>query len=253
MTVMGTDESAPVERGYLAIPPWTSLARRLLDIAVGVPLCLLLLIPVLVLSLVLMVRFRANPIFVHKRIGRDGKLMSIPKLRTLPPATNPYADKTVVDLRAPNPFTAFLRTRHLDELPQLYLVPIGRLSLVGPRPRMPFEAEALGDETYNTLRTSIRQGCTGLWQVGEDTGRRVSDHPEYDLVYLSQVTVRLDLWILWRTLCQALGGRGFNLGEVPRWLWRDPDALPISSRSTVLSTIDLTTSRDESLAIAPGV
>src|SRR5690242_7984456 len=138
------------------------LAKRLLDIAIGVPLCIMVLPVVAILAVYLAIRFRASPFFVHQRLGHGGRLITIPKLRTLPPDTHPYADKTVVDLEAPHRLTAFLRARHLDELPQLFLVPIGRLSLVGPRPRMEAEAEAHGDEEYNTIRTSVRQGCTGL-------------------------------------------------------------------------------------------
>jgi lipopolysaccharide/colanic/teichoic acid biosynthesis glycosyltransferase len=200
------------------------IAKRLLDIAIGVPLCVLVFPTVMVLALYLLVRFRANPFFVHQRIGHRGRLISIPKLRTLPPDTHPYADKTVVTLEAPHALTAFLRSRHLDELPQLFLVPIGRLSLVGPRPRMASEAEAHGDERYNAIRTSVRQGCTGLWQVSGDARDRVSDHPEYDVLYVSQATILLDVWVLWRTLLQALGSRPVDLEDVPSWLLRDAPA-----------------------------
>lgn len=197
------------------------IAKRLLDIAIGVPLCVLVLPTVVLLAVYLLIRFRANPFFVHQRIGHRGRLISIPKLRTLPPDTHPYADKTVVDLEAPHAITAFLRSRHLDELPQLFLVPIGRLSLVGPRPRMATEAEAHGDERYDALRTSVRQGCTGLWQVSHDARDRVSDHPEYDVLYVSQATFLLDVWILWRTLLQAVGSSPIDLENVPTWLLRE--------------------------------
>ena len=72
-------------------------------------------------------------------------------------------------LTPPSRLTAFLRRSHLDELPQLLLVPIGRLSLVGPRPRMVSEAEACDDDVYNAVRTTVPQGCTGLWQVSTGT------------------------------------------------------------------------------------
>ena len=220
------DDSAPGALASQPVLPWTSAAKRALDIVIGIPLCLLALPVLLVLAVILAFFFRANPLFMHKRVGRGGKLISIPKLRTLPPDTHPYADKTVVDLKAPHPLAAFLRSRHLDELPQVFLVPIGRMSLVGPRPLMAAEAEAHADPAYNAVRTSMRQGCTGLWQVSKDTALRVTDRPEYDLLYVSQGTVRLDLWILWRTLYQALGGSsGVQLADVPRWLWRDPKSL----------------------------
>jgi lipopolysaccharide/colanic/teichoic acid biosynthesis glycosyltransferase len=213
------------------IDDWTrldrrsTLGKRAIDLLIGVPLALLALPVILILAAVLAVYFRTNPFFVHKRIGEGGELISIPKLRTLAPDTHPYADKVHHDVAAPHRFTAFLRARHIDELPQLLLVPLGKLSLVGPRPRMENEAELHGDELYNELRTSVPQGCTGLWQVSQGASDRVSDHPEYDLLYLSQHTLRLDCWILWRTLHQAVGGTPVRLDEVPRRLLRDPDAL----------------------------
>ena len=132
----------------------------------------------------------------------------IPKLRTLEPDHDRYADKTAVALTPPSRLTAFLRRSHLDELPQLLLVPIGRLSLVGPRPWKVSEAEACDDEVYNAVRTTVPQGCTGLWQVSTGTTARVSDHPEYDLFYVQQRTVRLDVWIVWRTVIQTLRAAG---------------------------------------------
>ena len=221
MVSIGSAESV---HAHVAADRRSLFAKRLLDVVVGVALCVLVLPVVVVLAVYLLIRFRANPFFVHERIGHGGRLISIPKLRTLPPETHPYADKTLVDLEAPHRLTAFLRSSHLDELPQLFLVPIGRLSLVGPRPRMAAEAEAHGDERYEAIRTSVRQGCTGLWQVSHGACDRVSDHPEYDLLYVSQATILLDLWVLWRTLFQALGSGPIGLEEIPTWLLRDTRA-----------------------------
>ena len=206
-------------------------SRRALDIAVGVPISLVVLPVVLVVALVLAVRFRANPFFIHNRVGYRGQTIPIPKLRTLSPDTHPYADKTVVRIEAPHGFTRWLRKSHLDELPQLLLVLTGRLSLVGPRPRMLCEIDDHGDEAYDDLRTSVPQGCTGLWQVSCGTHGRVSDHPEYDEFYVEQHNLRLDLWILWRTLSQTVGGRSIDFDDIPRWVLRDPDCTrtPVAS------------------------
>jgi lipopolysaccharide/colanic/teichoic acid biosynthesis glycosyltransferase len=200
--------------------PW---AKRVIDVVVGVPLCVIAVPIILALAVVLAWQFRTNPFFVHDRVGRGGLLVSIPKLRTLPRHTHPYADKTVTELVPPSRFCQVLRSTHLDELPQLFLVPFGRLSLVGPRPRMIGEARDHGDEEYAAVRTSIPQGCTGLWQISTDQVHRVSDHPEYDLFYVAQRTTRLDAWILWRTVWRTLGGAAIQLGDIPPWLLRRPD------------------------------
>lgn len=198
--------------------------KRAVDVVVGVPAALLALPVVAVLALALFLLHRVNPFFWHDRIGHGGRLIPIPKLRTLAPHTDRYADKTIVSLETPSRLARALRASHLDELPQLFLVPFGHLSLVGPRPRMLPEAEQHGDAEYEMVRTSVRQGCTGLWQISHHDSTRVSDHPAYDHFYVRQQTVRLDLWILWRTMRMMLGAGRVHLHEVPRWTLRDPAA-----------------------------
>jgi lipopolysaccharide/colanic/teichoic acid biosynthesis glycosyltransferase len=177
---------------------------------------------VLVLAAVLVVVHGTTPFFVHERIGWRGRRVMVPKLRTLVPWHDPYADKTAVAIVGRSRLTAFLRETHLDELPQLFLVPIGRMSLVGPRPRMAVEAAACRDHEFDELRTTVLPGCTGLWQISDAQRGRVSDRPEYDRLYVEQRTVRLDLWIVWRTIAQALGAAPIVIDDVPRWALRAP-------------------------------
>lgn len=204
-------------------------ARRAFDLALGIPITILALPLVIVAATYLGIRFRANPFFVHNRVGFRGRTISIPKLRTLTPDTHPYADKTVVRIEAPHGFARFLRSSHLDEVPQLLLVLTGRLSLVGPRPRMLAEVADHDDPEFEALRTAVPQGCTGLWQISVEQHKRVSDHPEYDVFYVENHTLRLDLWILWRTALQALGASPITLDDVPRWALPGRDALQAST------------------------
>jgi lipopolysaccharide/colanic/teichoic acid biosynthesis glycosyltransferase len=200
---------------------------RVVDLVVGLPLCILAVPIVLVLAAVVAVLHGADPFFVHERIGWRGRRLMVPKLRTLFPWHDPYADKTAVAIVPRSRLTAFLRTSHLDELPQLFLVPIGRMSLVGPRPRMAVEAAACRDPEFDELRTTVLPGCTGLWQISDARGR-VSDHPEYDRLYLEQRTVRLDVWILWRTAIQTFGTAPISIADVPRWAMRAPGSVEIA-------------------------
>jgi lipopolysaccharide/colanic/teichoic acid biosynthesis glycosyltransferase len=200
-------------------------AKRVFDVAIGLPLCILMVPVVLLFAMLLAAQHRASPFFVHDRIGHGGRRVAIPKLRTLAPGFHPYADKTKVAVEAPTRLAQFLRRTHLDELPQLFLVPFGRLSLVGPRPRMISEAAEHGDPEYEAIRTSVLQGCTGLWQVSGHEGR-VSDKPEFDRFYVEQHTVRLDAWILWRTVGQVFtGARQVDVADIPRWVLRRPDVV----------------------------
>jgi lipopolysaccharide/colanic/teichoic acid biosynthesis glycosyltransferase len=116
--------------------------------------------------------------------------------------------------------TTFLRKMHIDELPQLFLVVTGNLSLVGPRPKMPDAVEPVG-VIYGRARVQVPQGCTGLWQISEGKADLPSDHPEYDLFYVANHSVRMDLWILWRTLMHGLRiTKLITLADVPAWTLR---------------------------------
>jgi O-antigen biosynthesis protein WbqP len=200
-------------------------AKRAFDAVVGLILCVLITPVVLTLMVILAIQHRSpRVVFIHQRVGYRTRLITVPKLRTLHLETHPYADKTLVDLVPVSRFANFLRRSHLDELPQLYLVPIGRLSLVGPRPRMQEEAALDVDPRFRLVRTAVPLGCTGLWQVGAHTGGRVSDAPEYDYFYVRHRTLRMDLWIMWRTVAQLYGAKGVSLDRVPRWLMAPAEA-----------------------------
>jgi lipopolysaccharide/colanic/teichoic acid biosynthesis glycosyltransferase len=201
----------------------TSGVKRAVDVVLGVPLCLVALPVIVVSAVVVTLAFRAWPLFVHLRVGHRGRIVAIPKLRTLTPGTPIYADKTLTELGPHSWFMNALRSTHLDELPQLFLVPLGRLSLVGPRPRMAVEVADHGDPTHETARTSVLQGCTGLWQISGHRGR-VSDRPEYDDYYVREQTLRLDAWILWRTVRQLFVSSTVELADIPAWTRRRPRA-----------------------------
>ncbi|MDP1793511.1 MAG: sugar transferase, partial [Acidimicrobiales bacterium] len=91
------------------------------------------------------------------------------------------------------------RNKHLDELPQLFLVLTCKMSQVGPRPEMP-NLHAAGDKEFAELRTTVRPGCAGLWQVSEHQDRMIWEAPIYDMAYIKHPSLGFDLWILMRTM-----------------------------------------------------
>lgn len=188
-----------------------------MDIGLGAMLALLALPVIVLLALIVAVRTRQWPFFGHSRPVQGGRMISFPKLRTLPKSMPRYELKDGGKVIAVDRFCAFLRRRHLDELPQLLLVPLLKMSLVGPRPKMPDRFEPT-DPGYRDARQLVRQGCTGLWQIGEHSSHLMHDVPEYDFSYLQYGSVRMDLWILWRTALLLIGGRSIRLDEVPRWV-----------------------------------
>ena len=212
--------------------------KRVLDVTAATLLAALTLPVVLVLSVVLAVHLRAWPFFTHERIGRDGDPIRVTKLRTLPPSTRPYALKTEVEL-ATSRLCQMLRRLHLDELPQLWTVATGAMSLVGPRPKMPDEHEPV-EPLYGLERVTVPQGLTGLWQVSDATNVLPSDAAEYDIFYVRNRTFLLDLWILWRTVGVVLGlGNGVRLADVPGWAL--PAAAPPARRVVVSTDVAPTT------------
>jgi exopolysaccharide biosynthesis polyprenyl glycosylphosphotransferase len=100
----------------------------------------------------------------------------------------------------------FLRRYSLDELPQLWNVLKGEMSLVGPRPALPEEVEQFDDWARNRLK--VKPGMTGLWQVSGRTETSFSEYIRYDLFYIQNWSLSLDMWILWRTLRAVTSGEG---------------------------------------------
>src|SRR5207245_198859 len=149
---------------------------------------------------------RAWPFFSQTRIGLNGREFKFLKLRTLPPSAPAYASKYEIEGVKRTKVAQFLRGTHLDELPQLFLVLAGKMSLVGPRPEMPNLHETF-NRPHRLARESLRPGCAGIWQTSVDNDRLIVEAPEYDLFYAEQASLRLDLWILLRTAVMMAGGR----------------------------------------------
>jgi lipopolysaccharide/colanic/teichoic acid biosynthesis glycosyltransferase len=97
-----------------------------------------------------------------------------------------------------------LRRTSIDELPQLWNVLNGDMSLVGPRPEMPFIVQQYTSEQQRRLQ--IRPGITGLWQVSPARSQPIHEHLEYDLYYIDHYSFRLDLSILLNTISAVVRG-----------------------------------------------
>ena len=192
--------------------------KRCVDVVLGTVLAVLAVPVIAVLAVGVAWSLRCSPFFAQQRVGRNGRTFRFWKLRTLPKAAPAYADKYAIKALETPAFARFLRRTHLDELPQLFLVLRGHMSLVGPRPEMPQLHES-GDDGFARARTSVRPGCTGLWQVSVAYHQLIWEAPEYDLSYLRFANLRLDLWILWRTAAMMLGrAEPVTLDDVPRWV-----------------------------------
>ena len=203
--------------------------RRAFDFVAALLLLLIALPAIFLFAIGVAISLRTWPFFGQTRVGRNGEHFNFIKLRTLPPTAPKYASKyDIQDIRAPW-LCRVLRALHLDELPQLFLVLIGKMSLVGPRPEMP-SVFAHYPQPFATDRVKVRPGCTGLWQVSADGNKMIAEHPEYDEFYVRNRTWRLDIWILFRTvkLMSPVGRGSFDsIDALPEWAWASVRTEPI--------------------------
>ncbi len=201
-----------IERVFCpAIPP-RAVAKRSFDLAVSALLLLLLSPMFVIISLVLVLRFRRSPFFAHERVGRDGDLFRCLKFRTMrdpqpdeQPVPHP-AFKEGTDTRTTR-LTSWLRRTSLDELPQLLNVLNGEMSIVGPRPVVQDElAMYFGD--YAPLLLTVKPGMTGLWTVSGRSDVPYPERSQIELQYVTNMSLKRDVWIIARTIIAVIGGRG---------------------------------------------
>jgi lipopolysaccharide/colanic/teichoic acid biosynthesis glycosyltransferase len=149
-----------------------------------------------------------GPVFLRqRRVGRNGEPFLMWKFRSMYVDAPLYARSPTTD-RDPRltKFGRSLRRYSLDELPQLWNVLKGEMSLVGPRPEMPFIAKEYGD--YERLRLNATPGITGLWQISPARAMPIHENLELDLYYIGHRSFFLDLAILIRTVTAVLRGIG---------------------------------------------
>jgi lipopolysaccharide/colanic/teichoic acid biosynthesis glycosyltransferase len=181
------------------------LAKRVVDICVS-SLLLVVFSPFLFL-IGLMIRLGSPgpALFVQKRAGKNGELFNMYKFRSMYMGTPRYevSPTQSIDPRITQ-LGRFLRRTSLDELPQLINVFVGDMSLVGPRPEMPFIVEHYSDQ--HRRRLQVIPGITGLWQLSVDRALPIHENIEYDLYYIRNRTFFMDVAILLHTLLFAVGG-----------------------------------------------
>ena len=161
-------------------------------------------------------------LFRQLRVGLNGHPFSILKFRSMRTGAATYAPspRGDVDPRITR-IGRVLRTTGLDELPQLINVLRGEMSLVGPRPEMPFIVESYSE--LHRRRLEAMPGITGIWQLSADRHVEIHDNIEYDLYYVTHRSLTTDLLILFETLV-------FSIGQVARAIVRPSaaDARPAS-------------------------
>lgn len=176
------------------VRPLYRAAKRLIDLAVSASL-LLLALPLLLLIALLIKRDSPGPVFFSQvRVGLGGRTFRMLKFRTM--YVDQCGDAISPDSKQDPRVTRIgriLRATSLDELPQFLNVLIGEMSLVGPRPEMPFIVESYSP--VDRLRLDAKPGITGLWQVSEARKAPIHENIDYDLYYIENQSIVLDMVI----------------------------------------------------------
>jgi exopolysaccharide biosynthesis polyprenyl glycosylphosphotransferase len=186
---------------------WQEVLKRIADVVVASVLLVLLSPLMLVVSLLVRRQTGDSPIFRQGRVGRGGRTFTLHKFRSMRSDAEPYAEAPTADGDPRITLIGrWLRRYSLDELPQLWNVLKGDMSLVGPRPEMPFLVDQY--ERWQRRRLDVRPGLTGLWQILGRKELPLRENIEYDFYYITNRSLLLDLVILLKTIGVVLRGRG---------------------------------------------
>jgi Undecaprenyl-phosphate glucose phosphotransferase len=186
---------------------FNTIVKRAIDIAISSVALILLSIPIGIIALLVKATSKGSVLFHQERMGLDGKPFTIVKFRSMfddaEKQTGPVW--AVADDPRVTPVGRFLRRSNLDELPQLWNVLRGDMSIVGPRPERPhFVAQFKHKIPQYMLRHKVKAGLTGWAQVNGWRGNTALEKRiEYDLYYIENWSVRLDLKIMWLTLLKG--------------------------------------------------
>lgn len=184
------------------------MTKRLFDILVGGIISVIFAVPVLVIALLVRLTSKGPVIYWSRRMGKDEKPFMMPKFRTM------HVDTPLVPtagLKDPERYVTrvgrILRKTSLDELPQIYSVLVGEMSLVGPRPVITEETELLRDRRLADV-SQLKPGITGWAQVNGRDRVTPAEKVRLDAEYLARKSIWFDLVILWRTFFYVIGSRG---------------------------------------------
>lgn len=181
--------------------------KRMLDVSLALPLLMILLPVMLVLAGILFCVSPGPVLFKQLRPGRQGRLFRLYKFRTMTEARD-LTGQLLPDAQRLTPIGRWLRKYSLDELPQLWNVLQGELSLVGPRPLLPEYLPLYSPE--QARRHQVRPGITGWAQVNGRNAISWEQKFHYDVWYVDQLSWRLDLRILLLTLQKVVKPSGIQ-------------------------------------------
>ena len=186
---------------------YKTLLKPLLDFTAALTGILLLSPIFLLVTLGLFVSNNGKPFFFQLRPGKNGKIFKMVKFKTMSDKTNKDGN-LLPDAKRLTKIGSFVRKTSLDELPQLFNVLKGEMSLIGPRPLLP-EYLPLYSEEQNR-RHEVKPGITGWAQVNGRNAISWEDKFKYDVWYVDNASFLVDMRILFLTIKKVLGSEGIN-------------------------------------------
>jgi O-antigen biosynthesis protein WbqP len=181
-----------------------------MDLLLGVFITLTLLIPILTVALMVRITSSGTILYWSARVGHRNRIFKMPKFRSMQVGTPAFASHL---LQNPDkwftPIGSFLRKSSLDELPQLYCVIKGDMSLVGPRPALFNQDDLIALRTDAGVHELV-PGLTGWAQVNGRDDLSIADKVKLDTEYIKKRSLGFDLWILWLTLLNVLRRVGIS-------------------------------------------
>lgn len=186
---------------------YAAFGKRALDILVSLAALAVLWPLLLVLTVIGAVVMGGNPFFTQLRPGKDEKLFRLVKFRSMTNARD-QEGRLLPDEKRLTKYGKFLRASSLDELPELWNILRGDMSLVGPRPQLVRDMVFMTGQQRR--RHSVRQGLTGLAQVNGRNAVTWEQKLEYDLIYIESITFWGDMKLLLRTVGKVFSREGVS-------------------------------------------
>lgn len=196
------------------------ILKRIFDVFASSVALIILLIPFVIISALIIIDCpRVSPIYTQTRVGKDGREFKFYKFRSMIPDAESMLDELLDENEMDGPafkmkddpritrFGRIIRKCSVDELPQLFNVLKGDMSLVGPRPPLPREVEMYDD--YQRQRLTVIPGMTCYWQIQPSRNDLSFDEwLEWDLRYIEDRSIKTDLIILFKTIGAVCGLEG---------------------------------------------
>lgn len=184
--------------------------KRCFDLIVALIVSAVFLLPLLILGLLVRLTSRGPALYWSDRVGRNNKIFRMPKLRSMHIGTPAVATHLLVSAEAHlTPVGSFLRKSSLDELPQLWSILSGDMSLVGPRPALYNQNDLITLRTEQGVHQLV-PGLTGWAQINGRDELPIAEKVKLDVEYLHRRSLAFDLKIIWLTFLKVLKRDGVS-------------------------------------------